>query len=90
MITNLNQVYFENRIFLTDHQLTQSSLFEDFDKEEKIEGFSAKRLDISARYQGIKVSFTSLLTHLEEDILELENLIKDGDRELFEDILLIL
>ena len=87
VITNLNQVYFENRIFLTDHQLTQSSLFEDFDKEEKIEGFSAKRLDISARYQGIKVSFTSLLTHLEEDILELENLIKDGDRELFEDIL---
>ena len=25
--------------------------------------------------------------HLEEDITELENLIKDGDRELFEDIL---
>ena len=49
--------------------------------------FSAKRLDISARYQGVKISFLSLLTHLEEDIEELENLIKDGDRELFEDIL---
>ena len=46
-----------------------------------------KRLDISARYQGVKISFSSLLTHLEEDIEELENLIKDGDRELFEDIL---
>lgn len=87
VLTNLNQVYFENRVFLTDYQLTQGTLFEELDKEEKIEGYTAKRLDITARYQGTKVSFASLLIHLEEDILELENLIKDGDRELFEDIL---
>lgn len=57
-----------------------------FTEEEQTE-FPAKRLDISARYQGVKISFASLLLHLEEDITELENLIKDGDRELFEDIL---
>ncbi len=87
IVNRLNQVYYENRGFLIDYQLTQNNLFESADDDEKQEGFTAKRLDISARYQGVKVSFSSLLTHLEEDISELENLIKDGDRELFEDIL---
>ena len=87
IIRDLNKVYFENRGFLTDYQLTQGELFTESDELEKTEGFSAKRLDIVARYKGIKVSFSSLLAHLDEDITELENLIKDGDRELFEDIL---
>ena len=56
-------------------------------ESEKIDDYTPKRLDITARYQGTKVTFASLLTHLDEDISELENLIKDGDRELFEDIL---
>lgn len=90
MIRELNKVYFENKGFLTDYHLTQQELFADADPSERniqITGFSAKRLDISARYQGVNISFASLLGHLEEDIEELENLIKDGDRELFEDIL---
>ncbi len=87
IINEINQVYYENRSFLTDYQLTQNYLFEELDEKEKQDGFSAKRLDITARYQGVKVSFSSLLKHLDEDIVELENLIKDGDRELFEDIL---
>lgn len=86
IINNLNSVYFENRGFLVDYQLMQNELFEDLE-EEKADEFTPKRLDISARYQGVKISFASLLIHLEEDIRELENLIKDGDRELFEDIL---
>lgn len=86
VVNNLNQVYFENRSFLTDYQLAQGTLF-DTENEEMAYGYSAKRLDISARYQGVKVTFANLLIHLEEDINELENLIKDGDRELFEDIL---
>ena len=87
IIRNLNQVYFENKGFLTDYQLTQNELFGELDGDEKIDGYSAKRMDIVARYQGVKVTFSSLLTHLEEDIKELETLLKDGDRELFEDIL---
>ena len=83
VIRDLNKVYFENRGFLTDYHLMQNELF----AEEGQTEFPAKRLDISARYQGVKISFSSLLIHLEEDIEELENLIKDGDRELFEDIL---
>ena len=83
VVRDLNKVYFENRGFLADYHLMQNELFEEAEATE----FSAKRLDISARYQGVKISFSSLLTHLEEDIAELENLIRDGDRELFEDIL---
>ena len=79
IIRDLNRVYFENRGFLNDYQLMQSELFEELE--------DAKRLDISARYQGVKIPFKKLLSHLEEDIAELLNLIKDGDRELFEDIL---
>ena len=79
VIRDLNRVYFENRGFLNDYQLMQSELFEELE--------DAKRLDISARYQGVKIPFKKLLSHLEEDIAELLNLIKDGDRELFEDIL---
>ena len=86
IINNLNSVYFENRGFLVDYQLMQNELFEDLE-ENKIDEFTPKRLDISARYQGTNISFASLLIHLEEDIKELENLLKDGDRELFEDIL---
>lgn len=86
IINNLNSAYFENRGFLVDYQLMQNELFDDLE-EEKADEFTPKRLDISARYQGVKISFASLIEHLEEDIRELENLIKDGDRELFEDIL---
>lgn len=87
VVRDLNRVYFENRGFLTEYQLTQNELFAESDGEQKPDEYLAKRLDITARYQGVKVSFSSLLLYLDEDISELESLIKDGDRELFEDIL---
>ena len=87
IIRDLNKVFYENRGALTDYQLMQHELFGDTEKEGAPEGYSAKRIDISARYNGTKISFTSLMGHLEEDIRELEDLIRDGDRELFEDIL---
>ena len=87
IISSLNQVYFENKVFLTDYQLTQNELFSELDGYDRPDGYTAKRMDLTARYQGVGVSFASLMKHLEEDINELENLIKDGDRELFEDIL---
>ena len=87
IIRDLNRVYFENRGFLNDYQLMQNELFTEQETVIGKERLLARRLDISARYQGVKVSFSSLLQHLEEDIAELETLIRDGDRELFEDIL---
>lgn len=87
IIRNLNQVYFENRGFLTDYQIMQTELFEELDREAQKGDPSAKRLDIAARYQGVRIPFGRLLVHLEEEIAELKDLIKAGDRELFEDIL---
>ncbi len=87
VIRNLNQVYYENRGFLTDYQLTQNELFADLENPDSSDGYTAKRTDIQARYKGTRISFDSLLTHLDEDIQDLETLIRDGDRELFEDIL---
>lgn len=87
IIRELNRVYFENRSFLNDYQPNQTELFEELDKDNPYGCPSAKRLDIMARYQGIKISFLRLLQYLEEEIKELRDLIKAGDRELFEDIL---
>lgn len=87
VIRDLNRIYFENRGFLNDYQLTQTELFEELEEEAEPGVPSAKRLDIHARYQGVKIPFGRLLFHLEEEIAELRELIKAGDRELFEDIL---
>ena len=87
IIRNLNQVYFENRGFLTDYQIMQTELFEEMDQLAKPGDPPARRLDIAARYQGVRIPFGKLLLHLEEEIAELKDLIKAGDRELFEDIL---
>ena len=64
MIRDLNKVYFENRGFLTDYHLMQNELF----TEEEQTEFPAKRLDISARYQGVKISFASLLCILKKTL----------------------
>ncbi|MCD7765519.1 MAG: TIGR02680 family protein [Lachnospiraceae bacterium] len=87
VISDLNQVFFENKALLNDYQPTQTSLFEELDKEAVKGDPPAKRQDFQARYQGIRIPFRKLLEHLEEDIAELQDLIRDGDRELFEDIL---
>ena len=87
IIRSLNQVYFENRGFLTDYQIMQTELFDELDRKAQKGDPSAKRLDIAARYQGVRIPFGRLLTHLAEEIEELKDLIKAGDRELFEDIL---
>ena len=87
IIRSLNQVYFENRSFLTDYQIMQTELFEELDREALPGAPSAKRLDIAARYQGVRIVFLRLPGYLETEIQELKDLIKAGDRELFEDIL---
>lgn len=87
VISDLNRIYFENRAFLNDYQLTQTEIFGELDEEIWDDGPLARRTDIYARYRGEKISFGKLLIRLEEDIEELQGLIKAGERELFEDIL---
>ncbi len=84
---NLSEVYYENRGLLGEYQPTQVELFAEFDEMMEKGDPTAKRMDIQARYHGTKVSFKNLQIYLEEQIADLERLIKDGDRELFEDIL---
>ena len=88
VIADLNRIYFENRGFLNDYHLMQTELFEELEEERAGRGYpAAKRLAIYARYQGVRIPFGKLLHYLEEEIAELRELIKAGDRELFEDIL---
>ncbi len=88
VLSSLNQAYHENRGALSEYQLMQTELFAEMSQGMEERDYpSAKRYDIAARYQGTAVSFANLLQHLQEDILQLQELIKDGDRELFEDIL---
>lgn len=87
IVNDLNKVYWENRGMLGDYQLMQTNLFEELEMPEQKGNLSVKRLDIVARYQGTKIPFHKLTGYLEEEIEELETLIRDGDRELFEDIL---
>lgn len=84
---DLNKVYYENRGMLNDYQLMQIELFEELEAQMKKGDPSPKRMDIQARYQGTKLPFHKLSAYLEEEIVELQELIKAGDRELFEDIL---
>ncbi len=84
---DLNRVYFENRGFLIDYQPVQKELFADLEQDASRGDPTPRRLDIRARYKGVEISFPGLRERLQEDIAELQELIKAGDRELFEDIL---
>ncbi|MGN0733781.1 MAG: TIGR02680 family protein [Emergencia sp.] len=87
VISDLNRVLNENKGFLTRYNLMEGELFAEENQMNRPDGFSAKRMDISAKYQGVKITFASLVKHLDEDIENLEVLIRDKDRELFEDIM---
>ena len=87
LIAKLNQVYFDNRSYLIEYNLTMDYLFQEEDLSSISQDVNLKRLDIVGRYHGNKVKFYELVRYLKEEIEELNNLLKAGDRELFEDIL---
>lgn len=87
LIAKLNQVYFDNRSYLVEYNLTMDYLFQEEDSSSETKDVNLKRLDIVGRYHGNKVKFFELVRYLKEEIEELNNLLKTGDRELFEDIL---
>ena len=87
VVSDLNKVYFENRGYLNEYSLTQGYMFAELEEEGERSGYSPKRNDITAKYNGVKISFKSLIDHLDEEIANIQGLIKDNDRELFENIL---
>lgn len=82
----MNQVFYENRGYLQDFNPNFQNIFEE-DYQEEFEDIHPKRLEITARYRGENVKLGKLLEYLQEEIEEINNLIKNGDKELFEDIL---
>ena len=84
----LLNVYFSERNMLVGYNLSKTEeLFaeEDFDKAS--DDISAKRKDIKARFNGQDIPFLQMLNYLKDDVDELKALIKEKDRDLFEDIL---
>lgn len=82
----MNQVFYENRGYLLDFNPNFQNIFEE-DYQEEFEDIHPKRLEITARYRGENIKLGKLLEYLKEEIEEINNLIKNGDKELFEDIL---
>lgn len=86
MVGNLNKIFYENRGYLLDYNLNLENVFEE-DYQEAYPDVFPKRIEIKTRYRGEIVSLGKLVDFLKEEIEELQNLLKNGDKELFEDIL---
>lgn len=89
--TSLQEKYHLNRHHFTeynlrmDYILDKEMMYED-DMLKKAAG-SQKRLELFARIQGRDVNFLSLVGFIDESIDENEKLLRESDRQLFEDIL---
>ena len=84
--SKMNQVFYENRGYLLDFNPTFQNVFEE-DYREEFPSIYPKRLEITGRYRGENIKLGKLIVYLQEEIDDINNLIKNGDKELFEDIL---
>ncbi|SHK52891.1 TIGR02680 family protein [Paramaledivibacter caminithermalis] len=88
---NLQEKFHENRQYLAEYNLKMDYTFakniEAEDERIKEAVLSQKRMDILGRVRGRYVDFFSLLDYIEEGIEENEKLLRESDRQLFEDIL---
>lgn len=89
--SSLQEKYHQNRHHFTEYNLIMEYIFEDEneceDERLKRTYISHKRLELSARIQGKDVRFLNLVQFIEESIEENEKLLRESDRQLFEDIL---
>lgn len=90
-IKNLQDKYHDNRQYMTEYSLRIEYIFvksTENENEQLSEAIlSQKRFEIMGRVRGKYVNFYSLIDYIEEGILENEKLLRDSDRQLFEDIL---
>lgn len=88
--TKVQQVYFECNGYLVDYQISSFEQFAELCKkrpQETLLSTPVQRLDYQARYRGSRIPFQKLSGILDEELESLRQLIKQTDRELFEDIL---
>lgn len=87
----LQDKYHENYNLMAEYSLRMEYIFEQFEdtKNEKLDKIllSRKRLDLLARIQGKEVNFNTLTAYIGDSIAETEKLLRESDRQLFEDIL---
>lgn len=86
---SLQEKFHENRQYLVEYYLKMDYIFvKDIEDEEiRDEVLKQKRIDILGKVRGKYVNFNSLLHYIEEGIEENEKLLRESDRQLFEDIL---
>lgn len=91
LISNLHAKFQENNQYLREYIVRIDSIFEERIEEDnptlQEAAAKGKRLDIRGKIRGRDVDFYSLLEFIKEGIEENERLLKESDRQLFEDIL---
>ena len=87
LVKNLNQIFFENKAYLSEYHVEQTNIFEEMDKDAPQLPIRAARADFTAKYKNIQIPFMKLITYLAEEIEVESGLLRDEDRKLFEDIL---
>ncbi len=94
--SNLQEKFHQNKQYLTEYSPKIEYLFGDsmeveaettYNEEVQNIKLGQKRLDILGTVRGKNVNFYSLLEYIEESIDENERLLKESDRQMFEDIL---
>ena len=96
-VTALMEKLHENKQYLTEYHLTAAYIFAAEENTENVaEGIDAavekirnmqKRLEIRAKIKGRDIHFYTLVESLFDAIEENEKLLRESDRQLFEDIL---
>lgn len=88
---NLQNKYHETRQFMAEYSLKLEHIFEknieNIDEDVREVYLRQKRLELMGRIRGTYVNFYSLIQHIKEGIFENEKLLRESDRQLFEDIL---
>ena len=87
-------IFNENSQYLREYAVNSQYVFEDqpFDMDEDNEALKRvqdlrQRMNITARVTGKVVNFYDLSDHLKDSLDETDKLLKESDRELFEEIL---
>ena len=88
----LMEIFKDNSQYLREYAVNSQYVFEDQPLDEENDRYKQvwdlrRRMNITARVAGKVVNFYDLSDHLKDSLDETDKLLKESDRELFEDIL---